>query len=132
MTPDTLHALQQATVLYLTTYNTKGQSGTVPIWFFLHDQAIYFCTRRNSLKVRRLRQTARATILIGSETGPRLDCSAELVEPDPSLQTLLLRTYRRRYGWRWLIVGPRLHWAFARRQEVIVRLRPNPQESYAP
>jgi PPOX class probable F420-dependent enzyme len=132
MTPDVLHALQQATVLYVTTYNTKGQSGTVPIWFFLHDQAIYFCTRRNSLKVRRLRQTARATIHIGSETGPRLDCSADLVESDPSLQALLLRTYRQRYGWRWLIIGPRLHWAFARRQEVIVRLRPNPPEPCSP
>jgi hypothetical protein len=33
-----------------------------------------------------------------------------------------LRTYRRRYGWRWLIIGPRLYWAFARRQEVIIRL----------
>jgi PPOX class probable F420-dependent enzyme len=122
MTPGIQHALEQATVLYLTTYNTAGQSGTVPIWFFLHHGAIYFCTHRDSLKARRLRQTGQATVHIGSPTGPRLDCRAHLIENDLSLRTLLLRTYRRRYRWYWLIMGPRLHWAFARRQEVIVQL----------
>jgi PPOX class probable F420-dependent enzyme len=122
MTPDIQRHLERATVLYLTTYNTRGQSGTVPIWFFLHHQAIYFCTRRDSLKVRRLRQTGRATVHIGSTTGPRFDCSAHLLDNNPALQALLLRAYRRRYRWSWLIMGPRLHWAFARGQEVIVQL----------
>jgi PPOX class probable F420-dependent enzyme len=122
MTPDIERALQQATLLYITTYNTTGQSGTVPIWFFCHDAAIYFCSLRDSLKVRRLRQTGRATVHIGSPTGPRLDCRAHLLEEDPLLRTRLLRTYRRRYGWRWLIIGPRLYWAFARGKEVIIRL----------
>jgi PPOX class probable F420-dependent enzyme len=125
MTPDMHRALQQATVLYLTTYNTAGRSGTVPIWFFLHNDMIYFCTQRDSLKVRRLRQTARATIRIGSQTGLRLDCSAHLVEHDPALQALLLRTYRRQYRWYWLFMGPRLYWAFARGKEVIVQLTPH-------
>ena len=122
MTPDIERALQQATLLYLTTYNTTGQSGTVPIWFFCHDAAIYFCSLRDSLKVRRLRQTGRATVHIGSRTGPRLDCHAHLLEDDPLLRTRLLRTYRRRYGWRWFIIGPRLYCAFARGKEVIIRL----------
>jgi PPOX class probable F420-dependent enzyme len=126
MTPDVHHALQQATVLYLTTYNTAGRSGTVPIWFFLHNDMIYFCTHRDSLKVRRLRQTARATIRIGSQTGALLDCRARLLEHDPALQTLLLRTYCRRYRWYWLFMGPRLYWAFARGKEVIVQLTPAP------
>ena len=122
MTPDIQQALQQATILYLTTYNTTGQSGTVPIWFFCHDATIYFCSLRDSLKVRRLRQTGKATVHIGSRTGPRLDCRARLLADEPRLRTLLLRTYRRRYGWRWLIIGPRLYWAFARGKEVIIRL----------
>jgi PPOX class probable F420-dependent enzyme len=122
MTPDIQQALQRATLLYLTTYTTTGQSGTVPIWFFCHDAAIYFCSLRDSLKVRRLRQTGKATVHIGSRTGPRLDCRARLLADDSRLRSLLLRTYRRRYGWRWLIIGPRLYWAFARGKEVIIRL----------
>jgi PPOX class probable F420-dependent enzyme len=124
MTPDIQQALQRATILYLTTYTTTGQSGTVPIWFFCHDAAIYFCSLRDSLKVRRLRQTGKATVHIGSRTGPRLDCRARLLADDSRLRSLLLRTYRRRYGWRWLIIGPRLYWAFARGKEVIIRLCP--------
>jgi PPOX class probable F420-dependent enzyme len=124
VSPATQHALQRATLLYLTTYNRRGQSGTVLIWFFLHQEAIYFCTLRDSLKVRRIRQTGRATLHIGSRTGPRLDCMARLLEPNAALQALLLRTYRTRYRWRWLLLGPRLRRAFARGTEVIVQLIP--------
>jgi PPOX class probable F420-dependent enzyme len=123
MPPGIQQTLEQARLLYLTTYNTRGQAGTVPIWFFLHQETICFCTRRDSLKVHRLRQTGRATVHIGSATGPRLDCSAHLVENDTALRRLLLRAYRRRYRWYWLFMGPRLAWAFARGQEIIVQLR---------
>ena len=124
MSPDTQHALQQATRLYLTTYNRHGKSGTVPIWFFLHDGAMYFCTLRTSLKARRIQQTGRATVHIGGRHGPRLDCTAVILAPTPDLQALLLRTYRRRYRWRWLFIGPRLRRAFASGDEIIVQLLP--------
>lgn len=124
MFPEAQHALQRSALLYLTTYNRREQSGTVPIWFFLHADTIYFCTLRNSLKARRIQQTGRVTLHIGSREGPRLDCTAHLLENDPALQAILLRTYRQRYGWRWLFLGPRLRRAFARGAEVIVQLRP--------
>lgn len=124
MSPEIQHALQQATLLYLTTYNRQGQSGTVPIWFFLHAGDIYFCTRRNSLKVRRMQQTGRATVHIGHRNGLRLDCTAHVLEPTADLQELLLQTYRRRYRWRWLFIGLRLRRAFARGLEVMVQLIP--------
>jgi PPOX class probable F420-dependent enzyme len=124
MSPDTQHALQQATRLYLTTYNRQGRSGTVPIWFFLHHGAIYFCTLRSSLKVRRIQQTGRATVQIDRHRGPQLHCTAHVLEDAPDLQALLLHTYRSRYRWRWLFIGPRLRRAFARGAEVMVQLLP--------
>ena len=124
MTSEIVQALQRASTLYLTTYNRQGQSGTVPIWFFLHQDAIYFCTLRHSLKVRRIRQTGRVTLHIGRRTGLQLECSAYLLDDDPVLQALLLRTYRRRYPVRWFLLGPRLRRAFARHAEVIVQLIP--------
>lgn len=128
MTPEITHALQRASTLYLTTYNHHGQSGTVPIWFFLHQEAIYFCTLRQSLKVRRIRQTGRVTIHIGTRTGPRLACTARVLDNDPVLQALLLRTYRRRYPVRWIVLGPRLRRAFSQGEEVIVQLIPLEEE----
>jgi PPOX class probable F420-dependent enzyme len=128
MTHEVIRALQRATTLYLTTYNRHGQSGTVPIWFFVHQGAIYFCTHRQSLKVRRIRQTGRGTIHIGRRTGPQLECDARLLDNNPDLQALLLHTYRRRYPVRWLLIGPRLRRAFARGEEIIVQLSPRQGE----
>jgi len=124
MSPELQHTLQHATLLYLTTYNRQGQSGTVPIWFLLHEDAIYFCTLRSSLKVRRIQQTGKVTVHIGSRRGPQFTCAAHVLEHAPDLQALLLRTYRTRYRWRWLFIGPRLRRAFARGTEVIVQLIP--------
>jgi PPOX class probable F420-dependent enzyme len=132
MTPEIIQALQGATILYLTTYDRHGHAGTVPIWFFLHQGAIYFCTLRQSLKVQRIQQTKRASIHIGRRTGPRLECTARLVDDDSGLQALLLRTYRRRYPVRWLAFGPRLRRAFARGAEVIVQLTPLDPDTAAP
>ena len=132
MSADMARALQSAKTLYLTTYNRRGRFGTVPIWFFLHQENIYFCTLRDSLKVRRLRQTGRATIHIGKHTGPRLECIARLIEDDLELQKRLLRTYRRRYRFRWLILGFRLRRAFARGEEIIVQLTPAAGDTIVP
>lgn len=124
-------ALQKARLLYVTTYSPTGKSGTVPVLFLLHHEAIYFSTKRDSLKVRRLRHHGRATIHIGQRSGPRLECVAQLIDDDLSLQRMLLRTYRRRYPWRGLILVPLLRRAFARGMEVLVRLTPQTPEAVA-
>lgn len=117
-------ALRAARILYLTTYSAKGKAGTVPIWFFVHHEHIYFCTQRDSLKVRRMRRRHHVTLHIGRRTGPRLTCTAHLLEDTAALQALLLRTYRTRYWFAWLFLGPRLRRAFARGEEIIVQLTP--------
>ena len=127
MPKDAMSALRKVTTLYLTTYSASGKSGTVPIWFFVHHDQIYFCTQRDSLKVRRIRETGRAQIQLGRRTGPSFDCSAHLLEHDASLIAHLLRTYRKRYWFRWLFLGPRLKRAFDRGDELIVQLIPQPK-----
>lgn len=124
MSPDAIRALQQVTTLYLTTYSQSGKSGTVPIWFFLHHNQLYFCTQRDSLKVRRIQQTGRVRIHLGRRTGPSMDCTAQVVDHDATLIALLLRTYRRRYWFRWIFLGPRLKRAFVQGEELIVQLIP--------
>jgi PPOX class probable F420-dependent enzyme len=118
-------ALQRARLLYLTTFGAGGKSGTVPVLFLLDDDAIYFCSQRDTLKVRRIRQSGRATVRAGKPDGPSLPCRAELLEEVPDLQARLLRNYRRRYWLRWLFLGPRLRRAFADGTEVVIRLVPD-------
>jgi PPOX class probable F420-dependent enzyme len=122
--PDVQHALQRARTLYLTTYSRSGKGGTVPIWFFLYHDTICFCTQRDSLKVRRMRRCSQVTLHIGRRHGPRLVCMARLIEDDAALQALLLRTYRQRYWWLWLFIGPRLRRALACGQALLVQLTP--------
>lgn len=124
LSPDMQHALQRARTLYLTTYSRSGKAGTVPIWFFLHRGTICFCTQRDSLKVRRMQRNSRVTLHIGRRHGPRLACTARLIEGDTALQALLLRTYRQRYWLRWLFIGPRLRRALTCGQALIVQLTP--------
>ena len=117
-------ALQRAKLLYLTTFGTAGRSGTVPVLFLLDSDAIYFCSQRDTLKVRRIRQSGRVTVRAGKPNGPGLSCRAELLESVPELEARLLRTYRRRYPLRWLVLGPRLRKSFADGTEIVIRLEP--------
>jgi PPOX class probable F420-dependent enzyme len=130
--PDLQHTLHRARTLYLTTYSRSGKAGTVPIWFFLHHGRMYFCTQRDSLKVRRIRRNNRVTIRIGRRHGPSLACTAHCIEDHAELQRLLLHTYRRRYWWLWLFIGPRLRRALARGESVIVQLHPLPAGTTVP
>ena len=118
-------ALQDAKLLYLTTFGASGKSGTVPVLFLCDDDAIYVCSQRETLKVRRIRQTGRVTVRAGRPDGPGLSCGARLLEDAPDLQARLLRSYRRRYWLRWLVLGPRLRKAFADGTEVLIRLVPD-------
>ena len=123
-------ALLRAGLLYLTTFSAAGRSGTVPVLFMPDGDAIYFCSQRNTLKVRRIRQTGIVTVRPGRPDAPGLSCRAELLENVPDLERRLLRAYRRRYPLRWLFLGARLRRSFADGTEVVIRL--DPEEGVAP
>ncbi|MGQ4808816.1 hypothetical protein NKDENANG_02205 [Candidatus Entotheonellaceae bacterium PAL068K] len=117
-------ALRRASLVYLTTYGLHAGSGTVPIWFFQHQGAIYFCTQRQTIKVRRIIETGRATLHIGSRKGPVLECTAQVIEANMRLQAELIRAYRRRYPVRWLFLGGRIRRGFSNGTEIMVQLQP--------
>ncbi|MBI4840615.1 MAG: pyridoxamine 5'-phosphate oxidase family protein [candidate division NC10 bacterium] len=56
MDPELISALRTAKYMYLTTYSRAGRRGTVPVWLWYHDGAVYFTTQRTSLKARRIRK----------------------------------------------------------------------------
>ena len=67
---DFFDALRRTKTIYLTTCSASGISGTVPIWFFEHRGRIYFCSRRDTLKVRRIRRSGHAVLRVGRRSGP--------------------------------------------------------------
>jgi PPOX class probable F420-dependent enzyme len=90
-------ALRAAKYIYLTTYSLTGAPGTVPVWCWLHEGAVYFTTQRESLKARRIRNTGRVTVHVGRRDGPAFEGRGEWVEERPDLEAALLMAYRRKY-----------------------------------
>lgn len=99
--PELQAALQRARYIYLTTYSQAGKPGTVPTWCWLHDDALYFTTRRASLKAKRIRNRGRVMVNVGRKDGPAFEGDAEWVDDRPDLEGAILRAYRRKY---WILV----------------------------
>src|SRR5512147_2859692 len=99
--PELRTALERAHYIYVTTYSQAGKPGTVPTWCWLHDNAVYFTTRRDSLKARRIKSHGRVTVHVGKKDGPAFEGLAEWLEDSPELEEAILRAYYRKY---WILV----------------------------
>ncbi|MGH7300331.1 MAG: pyridoxamine 5'-phosphate oxidase family protein [Candidatus Rokuibacteriota bacterium] len=123
--PQLAAALARAKYIYVTTYSAAGKPGTVPTWVWPHEGAVYFTTRRDSVKARRIRSNGHVTIHVGTKDGPAFEGRAELVDDRPDLEAALLSAYRRRY---WLLVplfmGRYIRKGLAARTSVLVRVTP--------
>ncbi len=130
MTPELIKALQTAKYMYLTTYSPAGRPGTVSVWLWYSDGAVYFTTLRASLKARRIKSTGRVTVHVGQKNGPSFEGRAEWVDGRPDLEEALLRAYRRKY---WIMVplwmGRRIQKGLASKTSVLIRI--TPESSYS-
>jgi PPOX class probable F420-dependent enzyme len=90
--------------LFLTTYGPEGRSGTVPVWFMVHDGRIYFTTLRSSVKARRIRENPRVAVRFGSLKAPSFEARASWVE-DLTIYTVILPVYRKKYWYLWWLMG---------------------------
>ena len=118
-------ALRDARYMYVTTYSRAGKPGTVPTWLWPRDGHVYFTTKRESLKARRIAASGRVTVHVGTKDGPAFEGRAEWVTDRPDLEETLLRDYRRKY---WLLVplfmGRYIRAGLARRTSVLIRIAP--------
>ncbi|HSE03850.1 MAG TPA: pyridoxamine 5'-phosphate oxidase family protein [Methylomirabilota bacterium] len=117
--------LARAKYMYVTTYSQAGKPGTVPTWLWPHEGAIYFTTKRDSVKARRIRNNGRVTVHVGTKDGPALEGRAEWVDDRPDLETALLASYRRKY---WVLVplfmGRYIRKGLAAKTSVLIRVTP--------
>jgi PPOX class probable F420-dependent enzyme len=125
MTPALAEALRRASYMYVTTYSKAGKPGTVPTWLWLHDGCVYFTTKRDSLKARRIRDNGRVNVRVGTKDGPAFEGRAEWVDDRADLEAMLLATYWKKY---WLLVplfmGRYIRKGLAAKTSVLVRITP--------
>jgi PPOX class probable F420-dependent enzyme len=111
--------------MYLTTYSRAGRPGTVPVWLWYHDGAVYFTTQRASLKARRIRNSGRVMVHVGKKDGPSFEGRAEWVDDLPDLEEAILAAYRRKY--RVMIplwMGRRIRKGLTAKTSVLIRITP--------
>ena len=125
MTSDVERALERAKYMYVTTYSRSGRPGTVPTRLWPHEGCVYFTTRRDSLKARRLRDSGRVTIHVGRRDGPSFEGRGEWVDDRPDLEAAILRVYHRKY---WILVplwmGRYIRKGFRQKTSVLIRITP--------
>ena len=125
VSPELERALRAAKYMYVTTYSQAGTPGTVPVWLWLHDGAVYFTTQRASLKARRIGQNGRVSVRVGRKDGPAFEGRAEWVDDRLDLEAALLAAYRRKY--RLLVplwMGRRIRRGLAEKTSVLIRITP--------
>ena len=131
--PELAAALARARYMYVTTYSRAGKPGTVPTWLWPHDGDVYFTTRRDSLKARRILNDGRVTVHVGTKDGPAFEGRAEWVEGRADLETALLSDYRRKY---WLLVpvfmGRYIRKGLDTQTSVLIRITPDFTQTPAP
>lgn len=131
--PELAAALARARYMYVTTYSRAGKPGTVPTWLWPHDGDVYFTTKRDSLKARRIRNDGRVTVHVGTKDGPAFEGRAEWVDGRADLETALLADYRRKY---WLLVplimGRHIRKGLDTQRSVLIRITPHITEEPGP
>ena len=70
----------------LETFKKNGQGVKTPVWFVLHENALYAYTEADSWKVKRIRNNPRVRVAVcnvrGHVNGPWLEATASLIEGD--------------------------------------------------
>ena len=105
--------------MWFGTYTKAGELKKIQVWCFLNSGNLEFMTAGDSLKVKRARQNPRVVCNLGSENGPQIEGTAEIVTDEatlwrgyrmywkthPAMMLLLWRPIRRRIhsGWQALV-----------------------------
>jgi PPOX class probable F420-dependent enzyme len=97
----------------LETFKKNGQGVQTPVWFVLHNGALYVYTEADSWKVKRIRNNPRVRVALctmrGRVTGPWANGTAAIVEGEERqiADQLLNRKYllKRLFNWLTRLTG---------------------------
>ena len=107
----------------LETFKKNGQGVKTPVWFVLHNDAVYVYTEADSWKVKRIRNNPKVRIAVcsmrGDVKGPWLDATASFVDGEErrAVDKLLDRKY-------WLKVIFKVLSKFSGRPRAYIKITP--------
>lgn len=124
MTPELQRALKRH-MQWFGSYKKSGELVKVQVWLIVSKGHIEFLTGKNSYKVRRLRRNPRAICYVGSEKGPAVAGTAQIIT-DKADQVRVYRAYWKTHPVFMLLgIGLRVWIEMLVGNRVVVRVAPD-------
>ena len=99
---DVAKALESSQNLYVATKRKNGtESSRAPIWFMYDGSAVYFTTRPDSHKAKRIANGSPVLVWVGSENGPHFVGKGEILH-DPAIAAKMAPVYDQKYWISWV------------------------------
>ena len=106
-------------------YRKSGELVKVQVWLIVHRGRIEFLTGKDSLKVRRLRRNPRAVCHVGTENGPAIAGTAQIVSDKADLARVYRAYWKTHPLFMLLGIGLRIWIELLVGNRVVVRVDPD-------
>lgn len=124
MTPELQYALKRH-MQWFGSYKKSGELVKVQVWLIVSKGQIEFLTGKNSYKVRRVRRNPRVICYVGSEKGPAVAGTAQIVT-EKTDQARVYRAYWKTHPVFMLLgIGLRIWIEMLLGNRVVVRVAPD-------
>ncbi len=124
MTPELQSALKRH-MQWFGSYKKSGELVKVQVWLIVNGGQIEFLTGKNSYKVRRLRRNSRAICYVGSNHGPAVAGTAQIVSEKAELSRVYRAYWKTHPLFMLLGIGLRIWIAMLLGNRVVVRVNPD-------
>jgi len=105
-------------------YKKSGELTKVHVWLTVRDGFIEFLSGGDSYKVKRARRNPRVVSFIGSQDGPAINGTAEVITDIDAIRRCY-RAYRKTHSLMMLVLAPTISSRIKSGSEVLVRIRPD-------
>jgi len=120
----TLHSAVNSHHQWFGSYNKSGELKKIHVWLTVRDGLIEFLSGADSYKVKRVRRNPRVVCYLGSEAGPSIHGSAEIIsEPLPIRRCY--RGYWKTHPLMMLVLAPALTRRIKSGGQIMIRVRPD-------
>jgi len=124
MTPELQRALKRHTQ-WFGSYKASGELKKIQVWLIVNGGQIEFLTPGNSYKVKRARRNPRVTGYVGSEDGPAISGTAQVIT-DRSAVARVYRSYWKTHPLPMaIVIGLRPWIEMLLNKRVVVRVQPD-------
>jgi general stress protein 26 len=110
--------------MWFGSYTRAGVLKKVEVWCFPHNGHIEFITAKDSLKAKRAARNPKVICFVGSEDGPAVPGTAELVENRAEVWRGY-RTYWKIHRGQMLLMWPFIRGRVASGRQIMIRVHPN-------